>query len=830
MQLLALYIFGAGVYAEGPNIVSNPGFEEGQGPEAFIWTKGSWAGKGLVNRDSSVKYSGSWSAGITNNEADDSRYNQIISVRENTLYKFSCRIRTENVGTDAKGANLSFEGLTDTSPDIKGTSGEWRLVEIYGRTGNDQKSLTLTVGLGGYGSINTGKAWFDDVSVEQVDILPAGVQAVNLFLSPANTNPIGGSTALWAVLLIFATLFSGVLFYFTIRRIKHAGYVPGETADRSVGEKGLQSRVATPCNGTAILDKKDYIIMISMTLIYAVIALINLGSLKVPQTSWTPKKAGASFVIDLGREVDLSRITYYCALGQNREAKGKYRVESADDPATRVAIGTLEKNTVFAWKYIDIAAKARRLKFIADNPAGTISEIGLFEKGSMTPVKGARIIGSGIDTGNAESLFDEQDKVAYHPTYMNSTYFDEIYYPRTAYEYLHRIEPFENTHPPLGKIFISLGVVIFGMNPFGWRIVGTLFGVALVPLMYAFGKKLFECRFSAFCAAFLMMFDFMHFAQTRIATIDVYGTFFIILMYYFMFDYYVNKPYMLGFKRSLRPLFLSGLFFGLGLACKWISLYGGAGLAVLFLISKYNEYTDYSELMRVKSSKRAAWVRDYVSLYLIGTVLFCVLFFVIVPGIIYIMSYIPFMLVPGPGHGLKEVFSSQSHMYAYHSTLKASHPFSSPWYEWPFIIKPIWFYGGEGLSPGKSSVIVTMGNPAIWWTGIAAVFAAMAIAFSEHNRKMIVVFIAIAFQYLPWALVPRLTFIYHFFSTLPFVILSIVYVIRYFILRVHALKYLIWAYLALVAGLFIVFYPALSGMEISGSYISSLKLLQGWIF
>lgn len=38
-------------------------------------------------------------------------------------------------------------------------------------------------------------------------------------------------------------------------------------------------------------------------------------------------------------------------------------------------------------------------------------------------------------------------------------------------------------------------------------------------------------------AIVLFAADFMHFAQTRIATIDVYITFFIILMYYFMYDY-----------------------------------------------------------------------------------------------------------------------------------------------------------------------------------------------------------------------------------------------------------------------------------------------------
>ena len=57
-----------------------------------------------------------------------------------------------------------------------------------------------------------------------------------------------------------------------------------------------------------------------------------------------------------------------------------------------------------------------------------------------------------------------------------------------------------------------------------------------------------------------MMFDFMHFTQTRLATIDSYTIFFVMLMFYFMLDYYDSKSYERGFLKSLIPLFLSGIF------------------------------------------------------------------------------------------------------------------------------------------------------------------------------------------------------------------------------------------------------------------------------
>ena len=132
------------------------------------------------------------------------------------------------------------------------------------------------------------------------------------------------------------------------------------------------------------------------------------------------------------------------------------------------------------------------------------------------------------------------------------------------------------------------------MNPFGWRIAGTLFGVAMIPVMYMFGKKIFGDRFLSFCAAFLMMFDFMHFTQSRIATIDVYVTFFVILMFYFMYDYFVNKSYETGFRKSLKPLFLSGLFFG---RCRQqVDRHLRRGGTYLLFLAKYREYGDYKKI------------------------------------------------------------------------------------------------------------------------------------------------------------------------------------------------------------------------------------------
>jgi len=577
----------------------------------------------------------------------------------------------------------------------------------------------------------------------------------------------------------------------------------------------LPARVSSPP-----LDRRDYIIMAALTLIYLVVALVNLGRLDSPTTGWKPVKVGEGFVADLGLPKDISRIYYYSGLGDGREASGRYKVEFMDASGKYLPYANIEKKEIFTWKYLDLTpVRTGRMRITADAPGGTLLELGFFEKGKTTPVsvtKLSDVTSDPADEGVVANLFDEQGSIEYRPSYLSDMIFDEIYHVRTAYEYIHHIEPFENSHPPLGKELIALCVLVFGMVPFGWRIAGTLGGAAMLPAMYVFGRRMFGGRFYGFAAAFLMMADFMHFSQTRVGTVDGFVTLFIMLMFYYMYRYYSTMPYETGPSESLRLLFLCGLFFGLGAATKWNALYGAPGLLLLFVLAKRAEHKDAGRLAGTRKS--SPWF------------LWCVLFFVVVPAVIYTLSYIPIMMVPGPGHSIADLPAIQGNMYNFHKTLVATHPFQSLWWEWPLMLKPVWFYVGSDMPAGMTSTIVSFGNPAIWWVGIPAVAAAVVIAAVRRDRDMVVVFTAIASLYLPWTQVTRIAFIYHFFPILPFVILCIVYVLKNIVEGYSWGRYAAWGYLTFTLLLFVLFYPALSGMEVSLRYIEHLKWLKGWYF
>lgn len=575
------------------------------------------------------------------------------------------------------------------------------------------------------------------------------------------------------------------------------------------------------------VNKRDAAVMAVMTLVYLALALFNLGSFDVPQTEWSGRGTRDGFIIDLGAEKQVSRITFYSGLG-----KGTYHVWYQDSEGVFRKMDDLEVDDFYKWHVFEVSEAASSFKLRVSEPGGMLKEIGVFEEGSKEalPIEIKQLDGTPA-AGDLLNLADEQHLVQYRQgDYMTSTYFDEIYHARTAYEHLNRIKPYEWTHPPLGKILIAIGISIFGMNTFGWRIVGTITGALLIPLMYMFGKKLFRKSFYGFCAAFLMMFDLMHFAQTRIATIDSYTTLFVILMYYYMADYYLQKSYEKGFYSSLKPLFLSGLFFGLGAATKWSALYGAPGLAVLFFLAKYNEYQDYKKAKALSTGKGAGsapvWIQTFMPLYMWKTMLYCVLFFIIIPAAVYLLSYIPYLMVPGME--FSDILNYQKSMYRYHSGLESTHSFQSDWWTWPLMIRPIWYYQGQDLPAGMASTIASFGNPAVWWAGIPAFFAAVRAAL-QKNKAMTVVVTAVISQYIPWMIISRSAFIYHFFPMVPFMILAVVYVIKVLIEKGVSRKY-IYGYLGLVLLLFILFYPVVSGLIVPESYIRFLRWLPTWIF
>lgn len=118
-----------------------------------------------------------------------------------------------------------------------------------------------------------------------------------------------------------------------------------------------------------------------------------------------------------------------------------------------------------------------------------------------------------------------------HYWYPKQKVFDEIYFARAAEEYLKNHRIYENTHPPVSKLLVTLSVMLFGGlahgdNSYGWRFLDVVFGALVVMLLYAFAKRITgSTLFSTIAAGFLVL-DGMHFVQSRIATPEGFVVFF----------------------------------------------------------------------------------------------------------------------------------------------------------------------------------------------------------------------------------------------------------------------------------------------------------------
>lgn len=606
-----------------------------------------------------------------------------------------------------------------------------------------------------------------------------------------------------------------------------------------------------PSSRGSRLRAADFICILAITGIYSCFALYDLGDRQAP-TSVYKITGQQTLTFDFGENIPCN-LSYYIAPWHKRSffLEGK---RNADD--IWISLGDVTLGNVFTWQEISIQAGVPYLQLtLKEDQASLLELVFLDSEGNvLTP----------LNASDYPELFDEQRLYPGRSNYRNSMYFDEIYHGRTAYEFLHGLTAYENTHPPLGKILIAVGISVFGMNPFGWRIVGVLFGIAMVPFVYLFARKLTDRTSTAALACVLFSFDFMHLTQTRIATIDVYITFFVILMYFFMYCYCKSSFYDTPLWKTFLPLGACGICMGLGIATKWTGIYAGAGLAVLFFGTLYRRYQEYcyakADPQGETSDIPHSRVLERFVPCTIKTVFFCICFFVVIPATIYLLSYLPFRDYENNGL-FARMLQNQVTMFNYHSTLDATHPYSSPWYQWPIIARPIWYFSGQ---PGETlrEGISAFGNPLVWWAGIPAFLYMLWRLANYRDRTAAFLTIGYLAQYLPWMLVTRITFIYHYFPSVVFVVLMIVYglmcwqqntagragnpsdnpalskqskrfIDRWFRdwhLGNRRFLMFIVIYGLAVFGLFLMFYPVLTGQPVEAEYVSRwLRWFDSWV-
>lgn len=568
------------------------------------------------------------------------------------------------------------------------------------------------------------------------------------------------------------------------------------------------------------IGRLDLLVLTFLWLGYLCLLLFRIGYLEYPTHGYTIQERPATMDIELGQRRTLDRLNVY-----DGEGDGEVTLEYWNDgwrPVFPALKGQLKLESFY--KVLErplpqpVETSRLRLKFKGEG--AVINELALFDSDRQ------RIVPSQVKReGESESLsiqgdrhplFDEAKLTRFHNDYRGNTYFDEIYHGRTAYEFVHHLPPYENTHPPLGKFLISLGIRMLDMTPFGMRLTGALFGSLLPVLLFWGGLLVTGSRTGAWLASLLTACDFMNFTISRFATIDVFQVFFLTAFALSLYRWYLFEKASWQWP-SLGWFYGAGLFLGLAASVKWSALFVGTGIGLLYLWQLH-------EVWRSQGNLRWSGAANLTGHYFLA--------FIVVPLLVYYLSYGAFFpcLPEHPSlfssQGVREFLAQQRNMFSYHSELVATHPFSSPFYTWPFIYKPLYLY----VDPGSELhvAISLMGNPVLWWSGLVGMVIILWIALGGKNPTATFLAGGYLVLFLPWMLVNRLTFIYHYFPTLPFLFMGLAWLLTRLPGHWPAGRVIQGAFLVAAVLAFIAFYPAISGYPVAREYVQWLHWFENW--
>ena len=166
------------------------------------------------------------------------------------------------------------------------------------------------------------------------------------------------------------------------------------------------------------------------------------------------------------------------------------------------------------------------------------------------------------------------------------------------------------------------------------------------------------------------------------------------------------------------------------------------------------------------------------------------------------------------------VYGQTMGMYDYHKNLEATHPFQSVWYEWILNIKPIWYY--HQVNDGMVKTISAYGNPVIFLTGAIAMVTTAYYAVFKRCKTALLIVISYLAQLIPWILVTRCVFIYHYYPSIPFLLLSIIYCIKKLIDTDERYKKAVTIFVILSILAFIILLPTISGFTTTQWYIDNV--------
>ena len=288
-------------------------------------------------------------------------------------------------------------------------------------------------------------------------------------------------------------------------------------------------------------------------------------------------------------------------------------------------------------------------------------------------------------------------------------------------------------------------------------------------------------------------------------------------------------------------VWLAGAAFGLALATKWSALLAIATAGLYLLCSD----------LAWRRALTGRWWRQPWRLVGLG-----VGALLVVPAITYVVSYTSWFANyehtrPGvaectddscdlsPATVARGWFGEQQDIYRFHRDLEVTHDYRASAIWWPLTRRPVVYYyeacldGREAgavcnVPPGTLEEIVGLGNPAIWWTALAAYPFLLYAAIRRRDRVAATIAVFLLGQFLPWLGPSRPLFFFYALPMVPFIVLTL----GWAAVRLLPRRGVRWvpigaASLALVA--FVWWAPVYYGMQVSEAAWRMRMWFNSWI-
>ncbi|MCW3836020.1 glycosyltransferase family 39 protein [Sphingomonas canadensis] len=395
--------------------------------------------------------------------------------------------------------------------------------------------------------------------------------------------------------------------------------------------------------------------------------------------------------------------------------------------------------------------------------------------------------------------------------------FDETHYVPAARTLLALEGPRNIEHPLLAKELIALGITIFGDNPWGWRLPGTIAGAATVAGSFVFLWLLVRDMRAAAAGALMVMLNQMLLVMARTAMLDVYlGAFLVWALAAFTWS--ARAPP----GRAMRGWIAGSALLGLAVGVKWAAIpYTAlACLAFVALRARDNwaalfplrpmpiagprprstfDPRGIPALLAGKGQRHWQGIATIPGLLILGVVSIAT----------YLLTFLPAFFYASEPMTLDQLIPFQFIMYERQTQTLQPHPYQSQWWSWPLMLRPLWYF--YEWDAGAWRGVLLIGNPVILWGGLIAVGACLYAWFRHRTLAPLAVALLWIASVAIFIVIPKsLGFFYYYHPSAIFICYAIAIAFREW----RGLREAEPWFLGVAALAFVYFYPILAAMPL----------------